>query len=122
MKSTNELVKEWFDIWNNGDFENLPLSDDFKHTSPYGTIDGKEAYMNLIEANKDKFLGNNINMKDEIYLEDRACVRYHISKGDFSMEVSEWLYTDNGTIQHIFSYYNIEGEISEARQLKDMPE
>ncbi len=51
------LVREWFDKWDQGDFLNLPLADDFKHTSPFGTIDGKEVYLNLVKENQDKFLG-----------------------------------------------------------------
>ncbi len=49
-----ELVQVWFDKWKTGDYLNIPVSDNFKHTSPYGTIDGKEAYLKIVEANKDK--------------------------------------------------------------------
>ena len=36
-----DLVKKWFEVWENGDFQNIPVTEDFKHTSPFGTIDGK---------------------------------------------------------------------------------
>lgn len=117
MKSAHELVKEWFDIWEAGDFQNLPLAENFKHTSPYGVIDGKSQYMELVESNRDKFLGNHIGIHDEIYTGNKACVRYTVSKEDFSMEVSEWIYTENDKIKEIIAYYNIEGEISEDRKL-----
>ncbi|MDN5205510.1 nuclear transport factor 2 family protein [Fulvivirgaceae bacterium BMA10] len=117
MKSTQELVNEWFDIWNKGNFQELPLAEDFKHISPYGTIEGKSNYMELIESNRDKFLGNRIEMHDEIYEGNRGCVRYNVSKGDFSMNVSEWLYIENDKIKEISAYYNIKGEISEDRKL-----
>ncbi len=114
-----KLVQTWFEKWETGDYLNIPVSDDFRHTSPYGTIDGKEAYINVIEANKDKFLNNHIEIKDELYHKDRACVRYTVSQGDFSMEVSEWLYKEDGLIREIISYYNIEGEISDDRKLSN---
>ena len=36
-----QLVKEWFDKWEEGDFLNLPISENFNHESPYSTIKGK---------------------------------------------------------------------------------
>ena len=119
MKSIQDLVSVWFEIWDKGNYQELPISSDFKHHSPYGTIDGKEAYMDLIVANKDKFLGNKIELEDSLFDEDKACVRYTIHNPGFSMVVSEWIYAKDGLITEIFAYYNIEGEISEGRKLKE---
>jgi len=115
-----ELVRKWYKVWDEGDFENIPVTENFKHTSPYGTIDGRKPYFSLVEANRDKFLGNHIKIHDEIYGQDRACVRYTVSKGDFAMEVSEWFYLRDGLIQEIIAYYNIEGEISGERKLSNL--
>jgi hypothetical protein len=52
-----DLIHEWFDKWEQGDFLNIPVSDDFTHTSPFGEITGKDAYLKLVEKNQDKFLG-----------------------------------------------------------------
>jgi len=115
-----ELVKKWFRCWDDSDYMNIPVSEDFKHSSPYGTIDGKGTYLNLVEANKEKFLGNRIQIKDEIYDHNKACVRYTIANKDFTMEVSEWIYEQNGFIREVVSYYNIEGEINEGRKLSGL--
>lgn len=112
-----ELVESWFAIWENGDFEKLPLSDQFKHTSPYGTILGREAYMELIRANKSKFLGHRFEFRDTLFEGNRACIRYTTSKASFTMEVSEWHYAKDGLIEEIMSYYNIEGVIPANRKL-----
>ena len=79
--TTEELVKLWFQLWEKGDFLNLPITENFKHTSPFGTIDGKEAYLNLVQVNKDKFLGYTFAIHDAIYEIDRVCVRYTGSQG-----------------------------------------
>ena len=120
MNKTQALVTEWFNIWDRGDFENLPLTEDFTHSSPYGTISGKANYLALVEPNKDKFLGNRIELQDEMYGDRRAAVRYMIHNPAFSMEVSEWLYTRDGLISRVHAYYNIENEISESRKLKGL--
>lgn len=112
------LVKKWFDLWEKGDFLNLPLAKSFKHTSPYGTIEGRDAYIDLVIANKAKFLGHRFEIHDAIYTQQSACVRYTAIKEDFSLDVSEWHYVRDGLIQEIVAYYNIEGEISDERKLK----
>lgn len=115
--SADLLVRQWFEIWESGNFRDLPLSASFRHTSPYGTITGKEAYSQLVEANKDKFLGHRFEIHDILSSGNKACVRYTAVQDDFRLEVSEWHFIKDGVIDEIFAYYNIEGEISEERQL-----
>lgn len=110
------LVKNWFDKWEEGDFLHLPISENFKHTSPFGTINGKKQYLNLVQENKNKFLGYRFEINDEIYNVDKACVRYTAIQGDFRLDVSEWYYFKNNLIQEIVAYYHI-GEIRDERKL-----
>lgn len=119
MKDPKDLVKQWFGKWTNGDYLNLPLSEHFKHTSPFGTINGKQAYLDIVRENEDKFLGQTFEIHDEIYHENLACVRYTAKQGtDFSLDVSEWFYITNGLISEIISYYHI-GEIRSERKIDD---
>ena len=114
-----ELVKNWFEKWRNGDYLNLPISKNFKHTSPFGTIDGKQTYLDLVKENEDKFLGQTFDLHDAIYEKDRACVRYTAKQGkDFSLDVSEWYYVKDNLIEEIVAYYHI-GEIRDERQLEN---
>lgn len=112
-----KLVKKWFDKWEKGDFLNLPISENFKHTSPFGTINGKKQYIDLVDENKDKFLGYIFKIHDEIYENDKACVRYTATQKDFTLDVTEWYYAKNNLIEEIIAYYHI-GEIHEERKLK----
>ena len=115
MKS---LVDLWFKCWSEGRFEELPITDDFTHTSPFDTIEGKESYLNLVRANKDKFLGYTFEVHDILFHKDHACVRYTGRQGsDFKLDVSEWYYAKDELIHKIVSYYHI-GEIREDRTLK----
>ena len=51
-EGVRKMVHKWFEKWRTEDFYNLPITENFKHTSPFGTIDGKEAYLKLVEDNK----------------------------------------------------------------------
>ncbi|MBL6445991.1 nuclear transport factor 2 family protein [Fulvivirga sp. 29W222] len=116
---TKKLVKAWFDQWESGDFLRLPVTENFRHTSPFGTIYGKKAYFDLVEKNKDKFLGQHFDLHDGIYETNKACVRYTARQGDdFSLDVSEWYYFKNNLIEEIVAYYHI-GEIREERKLQE---
>ena len=105
-----ELVERWFKQWEEGDFLSLPISDNFKHTSPYGKINGKKTYIELVSSNKDKFLGHKFQIHDTLYGEKTACIRYTAIQGDFRLEVSEWHYIKDHLIEEIVAYYNIEEE------------
>lgn len=117
-KDAKTLVKDWFDTWGDGDFQNLPIAVNFKHTSPFGTINGKSAYLDLVTANKEKFLGYQFDIVDAIYEDQKACVRYIASQTDFKLEVSEWHYIQDNLIGEVVAYYHI-GEIREERTLKN---
>lgn len=111
------LVKDWFEKWEEGDFLHLPLAAQFKHTSPFGTIEGKENYLSIVEENRDKFLGYQFKILDTIYEGNKACIRYKAIQGDFELDVSEWHYVKDDLISEIIAYYHI-GEIREERELK----
>lgn len=117
--SMESLVNEWFAKWEQGEFRDLPVSDSFRHTSPFGTIESKDAYLELVEANQDKFLGYQFEIHDRIFKENSACVRYTATQGDFILDVSEWYYARNDLIEQIIAYYHI-GEIREERKLKSL--
>ena len=117
---SKSLVTTWFDKWETGDFLNLAITENFKHTSPYGTIHGKEEYIKLVEANKNKFLGHCFELHDEIYEKDRAYVRYTATQGDFTLEVSDWYSPEDVLIEEIVAYYNLDGEISDERKLSTL--
>ena len=114
-----ELVTDWFDKWETGAFRDLPITEDFSHTSPFGTIEGRDTYLDLVKENQDKFLGYVFEIHDAIYEADKACVRYTARQGgDFHLDVSEWYYLKDGLIQQIIAYYHI-GEVRQERKLKE---
>ncbi|MEC3905839.1 nuclear transport factor 2 family protein [Tamlana sp. 2201CG12-4] len=114
-----QLVNKWFEVWERGDFENIPVSKNFSHTSPYGTINGKSTYLNLIKDNKDQFLGHTFVIHDMISEDNKACVHYSAIKEDFKLNVSEWHYSKNNLIEKIIAHYHI-GNIREDKQLNNL--
>jgi len=114
--TSKKLVEKWFECWNIGDYQNIPISESFIHTSPFGSTHGRKAYLDLINKNEDKFLGYTFTVHDAIYEDEKACVRYTGTQGEFYLDVSEWYYIKDNLIDKIYAYYHI-GEIRKERQL-----
>ncbi len=115
---TKQLVTKWFEKWKSGDINELPISTNFIHVSPFGEIKGKDNYLELVRKNLDKFLGYEFTLHDGLYEKNRACVRYTAVQKEMSLDVSEWYYIENQLISKIIAYYHI-GEIREERKLAD---
>jgi len=113
-----DLVHTWFELWGTGDFESLPLAEDFTHTSPYGTIHSKAEYLALASANRDVFLGNTFEIHEMLFDEHIACIRYTMRSPTGKLEVSEWIYEEKGLIGKIIAYYNLEEEREAGRGIE----
>lgn len=109
MEQTKDLIDSWFRCWEEGRYRDIPVTEGFRHTSPYGTIEGKKTYLDIVAANENKFLGHEFEIHEALYGEETACVRYTGRRGDFSLDVSEWYKVTAEGIAEIISYYNIEG-------------
>lgn len=118
-ENIKQIVHQWFSIWESGNYRELPISANFCHISPFGTIDGKENYMDLIQANEDKFIGYKFELLDELYDMEKACVRYRCTQGDFELEVSEWYEIKGNLISNVIAYYHI-GDIRKDRELNQI--
>lgn len=105
--SVESLIERWFTLWEKGDFNYLPLSDDFVHRSPFGVIKGKTAYLHLVSSNEEQFLGYSFEIHSCLTSDSLGCVRYTAKKKEFSLEVSEWHYVKDGLINEIIAYYHL---------------
>lgn len=116
-RDARSLVACWFACWESGDIEQLPVTEDFCHTSPFGKIEGKEAYLALVNNNREKFLNHKFDIIDAMYEPQKACIRYLAKQPDFQLAVTEWHYCSDGLIREIVAYYHI-GDIRKDRQLQ----
>ena len=109
----NELptpVARWFACWNAGAVDELPITDDFRHTSPFGTIETKARYLEIVNKNRESFLSNTLTVLRQIIDGDNACVVFRQTREDdpeFEMTVCEWYVLDGDHIMAIESFYNI---------------
>ncbi len=103
------VVQKWFDCWNSGQVDDLPIVEDFKHTSPFGTIKSKQTYLDIVSKNKADFLGNELTVLNHIKQDNQVCVQFqqYNKVTGLSMVVCECYVLADELIKSIRSFYNV---------------
>lgn len=103
---SRNLVDGWFEAFREKDISKLELAEDFVHTSPYGEISGREAYLRLVRDNSEAFFSPTIEILDVFECGDKFAVRYRVD----GMPACDCIYVRGGQISRIYSYYHIGDE------------
>lgn len=98
-----QLIDTWFTIWNKESLNELLISENFKHTNLFGTIEGKKAYFDLVATRSNKFLGYRFLIYDGLLDAPKAGVRYAAIPNHFRLEVREWYLIKNDHIASIIA-------------------
>lgn len=99
---SRKVVDDWFDAFRTRDLSKLHLAENFVHSSPFGEIRGREAYLDLVRANPDAFFGNPITIVDVMGGDGKFAVRYLLA----DMDGCDCIYVKNGEITQIHAYYH----------------
>ena len=97
-----KIAESWLDAFRNKDISILKLAEDFVHTSPFGEIKGRKAYLDLVKENEDAFFSKPIEVLDTFDCGDKFAVRYLVGE----MSACDCIYVQNGEISKIYSYYH----------------
>ena len=98
------LVDNWFGAFRNKDIAQLErtLAEEFVHSSPFGAIKSRQAYIDLVKANPKAFFSPTIKILDLFDCGDKFAVRYLVDENP----ACDCIYAQNGQITEIFSYYH----------------
>ena len=109
MKDLHPAVRKWFECWEAGDVDALPITEDFSHTSPFGTIEPKDRYLEIVRKNTKDFLGNRLTVLRQIREGDNVCVQFEQKNENTGLEmtVCEWYSIQGDLIKEIQSFYNV---------------
>lgn len=111
MSSVNvhPVVEKWLSCWESGDIDALPILDSFSHTSPFGTIESKQRYLEIVGKNKADFLGNTLTVLNQIVQDNQVCVQFEQKNANTGLQmiVCEWYLLEGDKIKSIRSFYNV---------------
>ena len=99
-----QMAEAWFEAFREKDIAKLELAlaENFIHSSPFGEIKPRRAYLDLVRANPDAFFSPVIEILDMFDCGDKVAVRYLVNKNP----ACDCIYARDGKITEIFSYYH----------------
>lgn len=102
---SRKLVDDWFGAFHDKDISKLErvLAEGFVHTSPFGEIKGKQAYLDLVKEYSEAFFSPNIEILDVVEGGDKFAVRYLVDGNP----ACDCIYVQNGQITNIYAYYHV---------------
>lgn len=100
-----QIAHAWFEGWNTHNYDLLRLTPDFKHTSPLGTIEGRETYLETVIPMARKS-NNGIKVKETVDGGDVVVVKYESQTPSGPMEACDWIYIRDGMIHEIVAFYD----------------
>jgi hypothetical protein len=101
---STKLAEAWFEAFRQKDINKLEstLTEDFSHSSPFGDIKPRQAYIDLVKANPEAFFSPVIEIQDMFDCGDKIAVRYLVNNNP----ACDCIYIRDGQISKIFSYYH----------------
>jgi len=105
MNEAARLAREWIEVWGRDDPATLPLADDFVHTSPFGRIEGREKYLEVVRP----MAATNVAalvVEDVIAEGDRAAITFSMDTPNGPIACCDWLVVADGRIVSVHSYYD----------------
>lgn len=105
MEQAERLARVWIETWDRGDPMKLPLADDFVHTSPFGRIEGRENYLDVVRPMAEANVAS-LDIQDVIAAGDRACIAFTMTTPNGPVACCDWVTVADGKIASVTSYYD----------------
>ena len=100
---SRKIVEAWFDAFREKDISKLKLAEDFVHSSPFGEIKGRKAYLDMVRKNEEAFFSPKLEILDVFEDGDKFAVRYLVNGNP----ACDCIYVKDDQISKIFSYYHV---------------
>ena len=105
MEQARTLARLWIEVWDGGDPMTLPLARDFVHVSPFGRIEGRENYLDVVRPMAEANVAA-LRVEDVLAAGDQACVRFSMETPNGPVPCCDWVTVRDGEIASVRSYYD----------------
>ncbi len=107
MPAAAELARLWIESWNRMDLDWLRrnLAPDFVHVSPFGRLEGRDPYLEVVEPLARKSVSELVIL-EIVAAGDVAAVRYENRTARGAVEIVDWVRAEGGAIREIRAFYD----------------
>ena len=100
-----ELAKAWIEGWIAGKPEDIPLAEEFTHSSPFGVVSGRTKYLEWVKPLSAKNV-NSLKIIRTLGGENEAAIWFEMQTPKGLVLCCDWLHTKEGKIISIQSFYD----------------
>ena len=104
-RSAETLAKIWIECWNKGTPDDIPLADNFAHTSPFGHVEGRETYLDWVKPLARKNV-TELKVLRTLAGENEAVIHFEMQTPAGPVQVCDWVVAEDGLISRIHSFYD----------------
>ena len=105
MDSAKRLAREWIETWEHGDPLTLPLAQNFVHESPFGRIEGRAKYLEIVRPLAEENV-TRLEVQDVLAEGNRACVAFTMDTDNGPVACCDWVTVEGDQIMSVRSYYD----------------
>ena len=108
MPTRNEaerLARAWIDGWNAGTPEDIPLASEFEHSSPFGTVKGRDKYLEWVRPLAAKNV-TSLKIIRTLAGDGECAIWFEMGTPNGVVQCCDWVRTDNNQIVAITSFYD----------------
>ena len=105
MTDAGALATLWIESWSKGDPSPIPLAEGFVHISPFGRIEGREAYLEFMAP----MTGDHAMPLTVLRLlagDDEAVIHYRMPGPGGPVDACDWVAVNDGEIIEIRAFYD----------------
>jgi len=105
MNEAKKLAREWIEVWGRDDPSVLPLAENFVHVSPFGRIEGRDRYLEVVRPLAEANVAA-LQVQDVLAEGNRACVAFSMDTPNGPVACCDWVVVEQGRILSVHSYYD----------------
>jgi hypothetical protein len=106
--NAEKLARIWIEGWIAGKPDDIPLAENFTHSSPFGTVSGREKYLEWVKPLADKNVAA-LKILKTVGEEDEAAMWFEMKTPNSVVQCCDWVQTKDGRIVAINSFYDATG-------------
>lgn len=103
--SAETLARMWIDRWNEGAPDLIPLAENFKHTSPFGCVEGRQKYLDWVKPLAAKNV-TELKILRTLSSSNAAAIHFEMHTPKGLVHVCDWVVVKEGKITEIHSFYD----------------
>lgn len=103
--TAKDLAHQWIDGWIKGDPDSIPLAENFIHTSPFGRLEGRDHYLEIVKPMAAENVAD-LKIIKVLGEGNEAVIWFNMHHPNGIIPSCDWIRTEGGKIVEIQSFYD----------------